>query len=276
MALTDTGTAPAHPAVAQSGVRPRAALAVVAGALALLGVTAFALWNATGQDLDQSSMNTVVAGRDTQLAVLSVLGYVSIAAVAAVAVGSVALALLRGEVRLALAAVVVIGGANLTTQVLKQGVLERTEFAGGIVAHNSLPSGHTTVVAAALGALCLVSPAWLRPVVLTAGSFAVTLTGASTVVAGWHRPSDVIAAVLVCLVWTALAALVVGGAVRRATGGLTFAVLGAAAAIVFLIVIGVRPSDGWDGFLTSGLVLGTIAAVTAASAAVTDRVSPQR
>ena len=194
--------------------------------------TALALWTASGQDLDQSAMTTVTAGRDTQLAVLSVLGYVSIAAVAIVAAGAVALALIRGEVRLAVAALVVIGGANLTTQVLKHAVLDRSEFVGGIVAHNSLPSGHTTVIAAALGALCLVSPTWLRPVVLTAGSFAVTLTGASTVVAGWHRPADVLAAVLVCLAWTALAALVVGGGVRRTSGGLTFAALGSAGALV--------------------------------------------
>lgn len=274
MALTDLGTAPARSAVAGTSVRPRAAVVAVLAALGLLAVTAVALWTASGQDLDESSMNTVVAGRDTQLAVLSVLGYVSIAAVAVVAAGSVALALVRGEVRLAVAALGVIGGANLTTQLLKGEVLERSEFLGGIVAHNSLPSGHTTVVAAALGALTLVSPTWLRPVVLTAGSFAVALTGASTVVAGWHRPSDVIAAVLVCLAWTALAALLVGGRLRRSTGGILAALVGSAAAIVFLIVIGVRPSGGWDGFVTSGIVLGSIALVTAISAAIMDRISP--
>lgn len=273
--MTDTGTVRQPQAPQATSVRPRAVLATLIAVLGLLGVTALALWTASGQELDQSAMTTVTAGRDTQLAVLSVLGYVSIAAVAIVAAGAVALALMRGEVRLAVAAIVVIGGANLTTQLLKHVVLERAEFAGGIIAHNSLPSGHTTVIAAALGALCLVSPTWLRPVVLTAGSFAVTLTGASTVVAGWHRPADVLAAVLVCLAWTAIAALVVGGGVRRTTAGATFAVLGSAAAIIFLIVIGVRPSDGWDGFLTSGVVLGSVALVTAVSAALMDRVSPQ-
>ncbi|WP_229052757.1 phosphatase PAP2 family protein [Aeromicrobium sp. Leaf350] len=274
MALTDLGTAPTRSAAGGSSVRPRAAAAAAVAALAFLAVTAVALWTASGQDLDQTSMTTVVAGRDTQLAVLSVLGYVSIAAVAIVAAGSVALALVRGEVRLAVAALGVIGGANLTTQLLKHGVLERSDVVGGIVAHNSLPSGHTTVVAAALGALTLVSPTWLRPVVLTAGSFAVTLTGASTVVAGWHRPADVIAAVLVCLAWTGLAALLVGGRVRRSTGGLAATLIGSAAAIVFLIVIGVRPSDGWDGIVTSGLVLGAVALVTAVTAAIMDRISP--
>ncbi|MCK5891688.1 MAG: phosphatase PAP2 family protein [Aeromicrobium sp.] len=276
MSMTDTGTIREPQARATTSVRSRALFVTLLAAIGVAGVTAAALWTAGGQDLDQSAMNTVTAGRDTQLAVLSVLGYVSIAAVAIVAAVAVLLALLRGEVRLAVAALVVIGGANLTTQVLKHVVLERAEFAGGIVAHNSLPSGHTTVIAAALGALCLVSPAWLRPVVLTAGSFAVALTGASTVVAGWHRPADVLAAVLVCLAWTAGTALVVGGAVRRATGGLTFAVLGSGAALIFLIVIGVRPTDGWDGFLVSGAVLGSVALVTAVSAALMDRVSPSR
>jgi membrane-associated phospholipid phosphatase len=276
MTLTDTRTVSTRSAAAGSSVRPRALAAGTLALLTFVAVTAVALWTAGGQDLDQTAMTTVEAGRDTRLAVLSVLGYVSIGAVAVTAVVAVGLALLRGEVRLAVAAVAVIGGANVTTQLLKASVLERTEFASGLFAHNSLPSGHTTVVAATLGALCLVSPTWLRPLVLAAGSFAVTLTGASTVVAGWHRPADVVAAVVVSLVWTAAAALVVGGSTRGGASGFLAATLGSAAAIGFLILIGVRPSHGWDNFLTSGIVLGSIALVTAVCATAMDRISPTR
>ncbi|MFT4298262.1 MAG: phosphatase PAP2 family protein [Aeromicrobium sp.] len=257
-----------------AGVRGRAVLTGTAAAIVLAACIVVALRTASGQQFDHWAMTTVVAGRDAHLAVLSVLGYVSIGALALAASGSVALALLRRQVRLALAALLVIGGANATTQVLKQYVLERAELADGIIAHNSLPSGHTTVVASSLGALCLVCPTWLRPFVMTAGSCAVTLTGAATVVAGWHRPSDVIAAVLVCLIWTAIAALVVGGALRPGLAGFTAAIVGAAAAIIFLIVIGVRPSAGWDAFATAALVLGSIALLTAVVTATMDRVSP--
>ena len=112
------------------------------------------------------------------------------------------LAIVRGRVRLAVAALVVIVGANVTTQLLKEVVLERSAL--DVIAPNSLPSGHTTVVASAVGALLLVAPRALRLPVVVPGAFAVTVTGASTVVAGWHRPADIVAALAVCLAWTAV------------------------------------------------------------------------
>ncbi|MFT4187496.1 MAG: phosphatase PAP2 family protein [Aeromicrobium sp.] len=255
-------------------VRPVAWAMAPLSLASLLGLTSLALWTARGQRFDHWAMSTVVAGRDTHLAVLSVLGYLSIGALAVVAAGSVGLALLRGNIRLAVAAATIITGANVTTQVLKRVVLERSELVDGIFAHNSLPSGHTTVVASILGALCLASPAWLRPFFITVGAFAVALTGASTVVAGWHRPSDVLAAVLVCLFWTALVAIGVGGRRSPSPGCLVFALIGAGAAIVFLIVIGVRPSAGWNSFVIAWAVLGSIALATALSATLMDRMSP--
>ena len=98
---------------------------------------------------------------------------------------------------------------NVTTQLLKHAVLTRPDFGLGTL--NSLPSGHTTVVASAVGASLLVAPRLWRPVIAVLGGFATTLTGASTIVAGWHRPSDVIAALAVSLIWTAGVALVLHG-----------------------------------------------------------------
>ena len=145
-------------------------------------------------------MRTVVAGRDTKLALLSGLGYVSIGAIVIVAIACGAVALLRGKARLAIGAAIIIGGADVTTQVLKHSFLDRPDFGLGVL--NSLPSGHTTVVASAVGAALLVAPGGVRPLVAAAGGFATTLTGASTIVAGWHRPADVVAALAVSLVWT--------------------------------------------------------------------------
>ena len=96
-----------------------------------------------------------------------------------------------------------------TTQILKDTILDRPDLGLGTL--NSLPSGHTTVVASAVGAALLVAPGALRPLVALAGGFATTLTGASTIVAGWHRPADVMAALAVSLIWTAVVAAVIHG-----------------------------------------------------------------
>ncbi|MGJ9413972.1 phosphatase PAP2 family protein [Aeromicrobium sp. CF4.19] len=232
----------------------------------------FVLRTAEGQRLDESSMVSVVAGRETQLTVLSLLGYVSISAIVVVALVCVGLALARGQVALAVAALAVLAGANITTQVLKHGLLERID--GVVVAPNSFPSGHTTVVVAGVGALLIAAPRVLRPLVVLGGSFAVTLTGASTVVAGWHRPSDVVGSVLIALAWTAAAALVLGGPTDRARAAWISAPLGAVAAGVALVVIGVRPSYGWSGFGEAAIVLGGVALSAALGVALMQRTVP--
>lgn len=244
----------------------------VVGVLTLVVLVRIALASQRGQSWDQSAMTTVIGGRDTQLALLSVLGYVSIGAVVMVVIGCAVVALLRGRLALAAGAAVVIVGANVTTQVLKHSLLDRPDLGLGTL--NSLPSGHTTVVASAVGAALLVAPRPWRPVVALLGGFATTLTGASTIVAGWHRPSDVIAALAVSLVWTALVSLVLRGPAAPVVGTSAGAVVGCAGAVVFLIAIGVRPLLGWDGFLQAGLVLGAIAAATSVFVVATAATSP--
>lgn len=246
---------------------------VAAGAVgALVAVTVVALHTAAGQRLDERAMQTVIAGRDAELTVLSVLGRVSIGAVLAVSIVCVLLALLRGRVRLAVAALLVIAGANVTTQLLKEVVLERSALE--VIAPNSLPSGHTTVVASAVGALVLVVPWALRPPVVVAGALAVTVTGASTVVAGWHRPADIVAALAVCLAWTASGAIVARGPGRSAPGVAVASLAGAAAGLVLLVGIGVRPAQGWSGFLEAAIVLGVMGLTAAVAVAMMERVAP--
>lgn len=238
----------------------------------LVVVAIVALHTGTGQRFDERAMRTVVAGRETELTVLSVLGRVSIGAILAVSVVCVVLAILRGRIRLAVAALVVIAGSNVTTQLLKEVVLERSQL--DVIAPNSLPSGHTTVVAGAVGAMLLVSPRALRLLVVLAGAFAVMLTGASTVVAGWHRPADIVAALAVCLAWTAAGAMMAGGSHRPTSGVGLWSLAGAGAALVLLVAIGVRPSYGWSGFAEAAVVLGLTAAVTALATALMERISP--
>lgn len=246
--------------------------AAIAAAVTLVVMIRVALQSSQGQQWDDDAMRTVVAGRDTKLALLSGLGYVSIGAIILVAIGCGAVALLRGKARLAIGAAVIIGGADITTQVLKHSLLERPDLGLGVL--NSLPSGHTTVVASAVGAALLVAPRGVRPLVAAAGGFATTLTGASTIVAGWHRPADVVAALAVSLVWTGLVALGFHGPRTPVTGTFVSALLGCGAALACLVAIGVRPAYGWVGFTQASLVLGAVTAVTALFVVAAAAVSP--
>lgn len=245
---------------------------VLASVAALALLVRFALNSDRGQHWDDSAMRTVVAGRDTQLTLLSVLGYVSIGAILAVALACAVVALLRGQPRIGAAAAAVLVGANLTTQILKESVLERPDLGLGTL--NSLPSGHTTVVASAVGAALLVAPGALRPVVALTGGFATTLTGASTIVAGWHRPADVMAALAISLLWTAVAAAVIHGPRHPVRGTFVSAAVGCLGGLVFLVAIGVRPAYGWVGFAEASLVLGAVTAVTALFVVAAAAVSP--
>ncbi|HEV7562610.1 MAG TPA: phosphatase PAP2 family protein [Solirubrobacterales bacterium] len=124
----------------------------------------------------------------------------------------VGLALRWGRRREALAAVAVVLGANLTTQVLKD-----------LFAHHryqpflsdqqpwssAFPSGHTTAAVAIGIALMLVVPRRLLPrAAVLAAAFAAAV-GLALVVIEWHYPSDVVGGTLVAAAWGfgALAAL---------------------------------------------------------------------
>ena len=102
-------------------------------------------------------------------------------------------------------AAVVILGSNLTTQVIKDGVFHRTGLVGEWNRDiNTLPSGHVTIVAAAWAALLLVVPRSWRPATALAGAAVTCTMSLATVADRWHRPSDVVAAVLVVVAWTSL------------------------------------------------------------------------
>lgn len=250
-----------------SSTRDRVTARVVAVALAALSAGAllatyrYAVQTGSGQRFDDAAVDTVYAGRDARLAVLSVLGNVSIGAVLIAMVVCVGLALARGHVRWAIGAVVVIVGANVSTQVLKHLVLDRPDF--GLNTLNSLPSGHTTVVASATAAMLLAAPPALRPVLVLGGAAATTLTASSTIVAGWHRPSDIAAALAVCLFWAAVASAFVSRRIVRVRATTSAALVGATAGVIALAVLGVRPTTGWDGFGAAALVLGAAGALVA-------------
>jgi membrane-associated phospholipid phosphatase len=138
--------------------------------------------------------------------VLNAISVLSLAAATAV-IGSIAL--IRRRLTLALVAVLLIGGSNVTTQVMKYG-FHRPDLGvdGALTGYgNSLPSGHATVAGSVAAGLVLVLPPRLRGPVGLLGAGYAALTGVATLSAGWHRPSDAVASLLVVGGWSAFAGL---------------------------------------------------------------------
>lgn len=185
--------------------RVLAALLVAVVAAAGIGVT-WRVFVGTehGQAVDQSALDGAHIGQNRLWEVAEpVLDVVSVGFIAAAVVACAVIAFVRRRWGLALVAAGVLAGANVTTRVLKYWVLGRPDLGHG-PDFNTLPSGHTTAAASVAAAVLLVVPPRTRPWVAVLGAAYGAATGVSTLIGQWHRPSDVVAGLLVVLAWGAL------------------------------------------------------------------------
>ncbi|GAB3015821.1 phosphatidic acid phosphatase [Nocardioides flavus (ex Wang et al. 2016)] len=219
-----------------------------------------------GQELDQAGMDIVAGDAAATRRLVGVLGNVSLGSIAVAVALLVGVAWVRRLYAAAVAAGALVLGANVTTQAMKA-LSERSDF--GYLTVTSFPSGHSTVVVSLVLAALLVVPGQARVTVSLVGSAAVTVTAAATLVASWHRPADIVGAILVCLAW-GTGVLTVWSLTRGGMPGTAparqhrvFAVTGVGVALAGLLAVGVRPDTGWSGFLDAGVVLAGIALATA-------------
>lgn len=123
--------------------------------------------------------------------------------------------LVRGKRREVVAALAVVVGANLTTQLLKV-LVSHPRFRAILGAEgfswDGFPSGHTTAMASVTIAFAVVVSAAWRPFVAGIGACLTIAVGCSMVVLHRHFPSDIVGGFLVAGSW-GFAAL----AVLRAT-----------------------------------------------------------
>ena len=197
------------PLVEQASATRAVAVSLLVAFVSAVGV--WVIWRVfmgtyTGQRVDQVAFEGTDFG-DGRLWRFAepLLEVVSIPFVAMVLLSAVLIATLRRRWELALQVAVLMGGANLTTQLLKRVVIERHDLGFSPWSGNTLPSGHTTAAASVSAALLFVVPPRLRPWAAVLGAGYTSATGVSTMIGEWHRPSDVVAAVLVVLGWSALA-----------------------------------------------------------------------
>lgn len=266
----------------RGGLLAVTALIVVGCGAALVLLARYAVGTVSGQRLDAAAMDSVDGSSRTMMRLLDGLGAISIGTAAVALALCVALAVARRRFAHALGAVALVAGANVSTQVLKYQILDRPDLDVGYDVPNSLPSGHTTVVVSLVLAALLVAPrAWRAPLAAL-GTAATVITGAATVVADWHRPSDVLAALLVPLIWGALVVLILAwgspdrparpSSVRTVAHG-AVAIASAALAGALLIGVGVRPDGGWADLELAAWMLAAIGAGSAACVGVFARLS---
>ena len=245
------------------------ALALV-GALGLAATAYVALRTPRGLRLDRAAADAVSSPRLVLDRLYDGLTLVSVGSVAVSLLVCVALAVVQRRFDLALGAVVVIGGADLTTQILKKGLFPSLDLGHG---PNSLPSGHTTVALSIALAAVIVAPSAWRSTVAIGVSATASLVGVALVLGRWHRPSDVLAATFVCLVWAA-AGLLTAALVRhrppvpaRGVSLHVGALIGAAIVGGLLVSWGVRPEPGLRDLGLGIISLGSIGLACAGSVA---------
>lgn len=260
----DAAQAPWRPFLAAVG-----SLAM-AGLLGLAVTSYVALRTSPGLRLDRAASDAVSSPPLVLDRLYDGLSWVSVGSVAVSLTLCVMLAVVRHRFDLALGAAVVIGGADLTTQILKNDLFTRLGPGHG---PNSLPSGHTTVALSIALAAVIVAPSAWRSTVAIAVSATAALVGVALVLGRWHRPSDVIAAAFVCVVWAALGML--AAALVRPRPPVTVsgvpvhvgALIGASMAGGLVVSWGVRPQPGLRDLALGIISLGSIGLVCAVSVA---------
>ena len=181
------------------GIRP-AVFALGAVGLAILFALVYlvAVRTRTGQMLDERAFDGARLGQRSLAPVtLSFLDALPLATVAAALLIAVVISAVRGTWVTFLVAIIAAFSANLVTQILKDLVLARPDLGVHGYAFNSLPSGHTTLAASASLLVFLAASPSTRPMVAALGALFTIGTGVATLANQWHRPSDVVAALLV-------------------------------------------------------------------------------
>ena len=194
-----------------TGILMRHVMALLFLGLSLYGAFVFFIYTATGQQVDEQAYTEYAhqfkSYRGPTLTALDSLP--TIVGVIAV-LGLVAVLIWKHRFLPSLIGVLAGAAAVTSTYLLKHYLIVKPDLGVQEALSNSAPSGHTTFAAA---------PRFLRPTVALCAALATCLTGASTIINGWHRPADVVTAILVTAIWT-----VVGMGVLRYVRPADFAV----------------------------------------------------
>lgn len=162
----------------------------------------------TGQVMEQSALTgSLIGARFVSDHASNLLHVITMPALVVLLLVILVGALWRGSRRRALWAAATVVATTGSVQVLKRWVFTRPDYglSWRFDGANTLPSGHTAVAASAAVALVLVAGARWRGAAAWFGAVLTAAVGYSTLAAQWHRPADVLAAILMAVGWGALA-----------------------------------------------------------------------
>jgi hypothetical protein len=182
-------------------------LAAAATCVALLVAVYLIFVHTTlGQRVDDAALRGTTIGRQHIIdQANSILDVVSVSALVLATIAVGVIGYLRRRPTLAVLTMGLVVGSNVTTEAVKHLVFTRPHLdPASALGFNTLPSGHTTVALSVGVGFALVAPARLRLLIAFLGASYGAATGVATMSAGWHRPSDDVAACLVVGAWTAL------------------------------------------------------------------------
>lgn len=204
--LTDPGaprvSAPRSGSDVQRGTVRRWMVIVCAAVAFGVAVYLLAVWTVPGQTIENGALRGAdQADAVERSAAVTALGHITAVSLLVATVLICTVALLRRQPVLAFAAGAIIVGGQVVTQTLKRFVLPRPELVevSSAYAHNSLPSGHTTIAMTVLIATMIVVPYRFRGLAMFVVLTWAVGVGSYTIVAKWHRLSDTLAADAVSL-----------------------------------------------------------------------------
>jgi len=175
-----------------------------------VALTRFFVQTVHGQRLDWIALTgNEIGHRTVEGPVNTALNTISVVSLVVATVVVVFIAVIRRRIAVAVLSVLLIAGANISSELLKL-VLDRPSLGvdtARAAAGNSLPSGHTTVAASVAVALVLALPTRVRGVGALIGTIVTAFVGIATLSAGWHRPSDAVGSVLLVGAWAGVAGL---------------------------------------------------------------------
>jgi membrane-associated phospholipid phosphatase len=205
-------------------------LAAALGYLLALGLTGLVfVWTGGGQQVDGELVPRLYGpdGYPRSIALArparSLLSLVEDPAVLAVLLLSVLLVGALGRRLLAALAGIAAALCSVAgTAIVKLAVPRPDLGIDGSTTHNSFPSGHVAAATGLVFAYLFVLPAWARWLAAIPATAVVTAVASATMIAGWHRFSDALGAILLTSMLSCLAAAALApgcGAGRAGRGG---------------------------------------------------------
>ena len=196
--------------MAEGSEKRRLLIAALLSGLAVVLLYWVAVHTEVGQRLDnhifESRKTEPLAVREDATRLLHTISYTTLPILTGVVT---LLAWSVGGWRRALAAGAAIGGAVLTSEILKHGLPRPGLIDIDLfhLTHNSFPSGHATIALSLGLARISAVPARVRPLAALLAVLLAAAFGVATVIGGWHRPSDTLAGYLIAFGWACVIAL---------------------------------------------------------------------